>query len=313
MTTLARIQPVHDDTPNHWVDLVQPAADLAAMIADTEFVPQEMRKRPAVIAACILFGAELGLGPMVSLAKIAVVKGKPAPYAELARALALGAGHEIWVDEQTNTRCKVSGSRRGSQQVHSVTWTADDVRKAGINSAMYSKYPRQMLYARASAELVRQMAPDVLGGITLFAEEAADAEPAEPTPTATEPVKATTRRRTPAIPALAPATEPDLPPLPDDTPETADGPTEAQIKRMMATFNELGIKDRADRLSFIAAAARPVASSKELTVDEAAQVIDNLDRVVRGDIDLVYVDGTIHIGAPGENLLAPEPPELFDD
>lgn len=269
MSALARIERVPSEPYGHWVDLVQPAADLASQIAETEFVPKEMRNRPAMIAACILFGAELGLGPMVSLAKIAVVQGKPAPYAELARAMALGAGHEIWVDEQTNTRCKVSGRRRGSQQIHTVTWTSDDVKKAGISNHNYAKYPRQMLYARASAELVRQMAPDVLGGITVFAEEVGD----DAIVTA-EPIKATTRKRAaPALPAAA--TEP--PPLPDDVPPS-DGPSEKQIKKMMALFNELGIKDREERLAFIGSAVREVESSKDLTIDEAGKVIDALER-----------------------------------
>jgi hypothetical protein len=49
----------------------------------------------------------------------------------------------------------------------------DDAKKAGIaGNPSYAKYPRQMLLARASAELVRQMCPEVLGGITVFAEEA---------------------------------------------------------------------------------------------------------------------------------------------
>ena len=39
--------------PNHWIDLVTPAADLAGMIAATEFVPAEMRNKPATVAACI--------------------------------------------------------------------------------------------------------------------------------------------------------------------------------------------------------------------------------------------------------------------
>ena len=267
---------------NAWVDLVAPAAELARQIAETDFVPKEMRNKPAAITACILYGAEIGIGPMQSLAKVDIINGRPAPRAELGRALALGAGHEIWVDESTNTRVKVSGRRRGSERVQTTTWTLDDVKKAGISNANYAKYPRQMLLARASAELVRMMCPDVLGGVTMFAEEAADVEAAEPTLVTAEPVKATTRKR-PVAPAELPAASQEPPPLPDDTPPSADGPTPAQIKKMQATFGDLGIKDRDDKLSFIAAAARRVDSSKDLTVEEAGTVIDALDRVVSGD------------------------------
>lgn len=290
--------PLEQASGNAWIDLVKPAADLAAMIAQTEFVPAEMRNKPAAIAACILYGAEIGIGPMQSLAKIDLVKGRPAPRAELARALALAAGHEVWVDTQTNTSCKVSGRRRGSQQVQSSTWTMDDVKKAGIASGMYAKYPRQMLLARASAELVRMMCPDVLGGIGLFAEEAADTEVVAPEPA--EPKATTTRKRQTISATHTPEQAPpvqEATPLPVDEPpvERGDGPSDAQIKKMMASFNEVGLRDREDRLAFIAAAVRPVESSKDLTSDEASTVIDTLTKAIVGDVTIVFQDGGMTI------------------
>ena len=68
---------------------------------------------------------------------------------------------------------------------------------------------------------------------------------------------------------------------------------------MMATFNELDIKARGDRLSFIAAAVRPVESSKDLTVDEAGKVLDALDRVVAGTLDMVYAKDGLQLFIPG--------------
>lgn len=294
---------------NAWIELLAPAAELARSIAETDFVPKEMRNRPAAITACILYGAEIGIGPMQSLAKVDIINGRPAPRAELGRALALGAGHEIWVDESTNTRVRVSGRRRGSDKVQTTCWTMDDVKKAGISNSNYAKYPRQMLLARASAELVRMMCPDVLGGVTVFAEEAADIDPAEPALTAdvaSAPVKATTRRRAATTPALVAADAQEQPPLPDDIPPSGDGPTAAQIKKMMATFNDIGIKERTERLSFIAAAVRPVESSKDLTIDEAANVITALDRVAAGELDVVLVDGQIELVA-NDQLQPPLP------
>lgn len=288
--------------PNHWIDLVAPAADLAKMIAATEFVPAEMRNKPATVAACILYGAEIGIGPMQALAKVDMVKGRPAPRAELARALALGAGHQVWVDESTNTRVTVTGKRRNSEHVMSVTWTMDDAKRAGLAGGNYAKYPRQMLLARASAELVRQMCPDVLGGITMFAEEADDPANNEPAATpAAEPVKATTRRRatsTPGEPAALPAAT--LPPLPGEEPDTTDGlATPAQIQKMIVVFNKLSITQRDDRISVVVSIiGRPVGSSKECTVDEASQVIDALERVESGALELQYVDGVVSVGVP---------------
>lgn len=74
------------------------------------------------------------------------------------------------------------------------------------------------------------------------------------------------------------------------TPRTA---TEAQIKKMATVFSKLQIKERADRLAFIAASARPVDSSKELTVEEAGSVIDALEKVSTGELDMVWINGQI--------------------
>lgn len=304
--------------------LVAQAADLAAQIAGTEFVPEAMRNNPAAVAACMLYGAEIGIGPMQSLAKIDIVKGRPAPRAELARALALAAGHEVWIPEgeQTNTRCTVKGRRRGTSNVFSTTWTMDDVRKAGIHGHMYAKYPRQMLLARASAELVRMMAPDCLGGIAYFAEELADggADPLEDdtaiepaTATATPP-KQTRQRRPPAQPTVAAVPEPDSSRLPSDQPLLPDEEpgeplaTDAQIKKLATVFGEIGIKERDDRLRFITLAARPVESSRDLTVAECSKVIERAQGVVDGSWTLTIEDGSMALAPVDDGEPASQPP-----
>lgn len=298
--SLVEYTPPTGPTGNHWVDLVAPAAELAKSIAGTEFVPNEMRGKPAAVAACILYGSEIGIGPMQALAKIDIVKGRPAPKAELARALALAAGHEVWVEESTNTRVTVAGRRRNSEHVQKVTWTLDDVKKAGIVNQAYSKYPRQMLLARASAELVRMMCPDALGGIGQFSEEVDDGEPG-PTMAATSPTPSTastnTRQRKPlAIPA-GPMESPLLPgeegaqERPQDAPSEANEPegyaggrpsstrpTETRTKRMQALLAEHGYKDRAAAIDRVSAAiGRRVESRNELDRADTEKVIDALE------------------------------------
>jgi hypothetical protein len=288
LVNVADFTPRRDDSS--WVALMRPAADLAVQIADTEFVPAEFRNRPGAIAACILYGAELGLGPMQSLAKVDVVKGRPAPRAELGRALALAAGHEIWVEEQTNTRVVLKGHRRGSSHVFTVTWTMDDARKAGIaGNPAYAKYPRQMLLARASAELVRQMCPDVTGGIVMFAEEAADAD-IDTTVPALAPVKppGTSKRSRAAKTPPKPDTATDEP-HPAEEPD--DRPTEAQTKMAMAAFADVGIVERDDRIAATRALIdRPVDSWNDVTRTEASTVIDGLERVKSGGISWHITD-----------------------
>lgn len=302
---------------NAWIELVGPAAELAGMIAATEFVPAEMRNRPAAITACILYGQEIGIGPMQALAKVDIVKGRPAPRAELARALALAAGHDLWVEESTNTRVSVCGRRRGSSNVQKVTWTMDDAKKAGIaGNPTYAKYPRQMLLARASAELVRQMCPEVLGGITVFAEEAADLDGdtgtvgEQPKP---EPV--TKRRRTPATAPSATSTADDAPPVVEPATAPSTGPTPAQTKKAMALFAENQLDDRDNRLHATAAVTgRPITSWSDVTRDEAAKVIDFLEALQQGRAGIVIDDdGSWSVTVVDPPELDPNLPPLPDE
>ena len=84
-------------------------AEIAQRIGGTDFVPKALRNNPAAITAALLYGLEVGLGRMQSLAKIAVIDGRPSLAAEAQRALILAAGHEIWPEEATITRCVMAG------------------------------------------------------------------------------------------------------------------------------------------------------------------------------------------------------------
>ena len=145
-----------------------PAAELARQIADTEFVPGAMRGKPDVITACILYGDEIGLGPMQALSSIHVVDGRPFPSAELLRGLVLREGHSLRVVESTGTRCRVLARRRNQSEAEAVgvDWTIEMARAAGLaNRGAWRTYPRAMLLARASADACRMVFPDVVKGL----------------------------------------------------------------------------------------------------------------------------------------------------
>lgn len=228
--------------PTSSFDLLPKAHDLATAIAKTEFVPKGLRNRPEAVMACVLAGHEMGIGPMMALAKIDVIEGKPAPSAELMRAVVLAHGHEVWLEEQTATRVTLCGRRRDSDHTTKVTWTMDDARRAGLDrKAVWKSYPRAMLLARATGELCRAVFPDVLAGLSYTAEEVTDgflddveaAEAVEEAPAGStrslagsgapkkRPAKkAGAKKAAPAAPA-PPAAE-DLPPLPGDEQDIVD-------------------------------------------------------------------------------------------
>lgn len=151
------------------------AVEMANAVCRTEFVPKAMRGKPDVVAACILAGHSLGLDPMVALANIDVIEGRPAPSAKLMRAMVQAKGHSIAFEEKTNERVTIVGQRDGEEFTSRVTWTMDDARRANLaNKQVWKNYPRAMLAARATGELCRDIFADVVAGLAYTREEVAD-------------------------------------------------------------------------------------------------------------------------------------------
>jgi hypothetical protein len=314
MTDLVPYIPQRPPTGRYVADWLLDPAELAQRIGGTDFVPTALRNNPAAITAALLYGEEVGLaGPMTSLARIAVINGKPTLAAEAQRALILHAGHDLWIDELTVSRCTVAGRRRDSDQISRVTWTMDDARRAGLAGKQpWRTYPRQMLLARASAELARAVFPDAIGGLAAT-EELEDSPELADANGATEP-KPTRRRRR----ANVSTTETAQPPAPTHSPEeapasepagsrqvadkstelsatTAEGDiddlarefdatlveaepapiTDAQRRKIHALFREQNVSDRDERLTICAGiVGHEVATSTSLTLDEASQIIE---------------------------------------
>jgi hypothetical protein len=296
-----------------WMELREPANELAKILANTEFVPKALRGNPPAIAACILYGDEVGLGPMQSLAKIAVIDGKPALMAEAQRALILAAGHDFWVEEASTTRVTVAGRRQDSEQTSRVTWTMDDAKRANLSGKLnWRTYPRQMLLARASAELARAVFADAIGGLAAV-EELEDQIDLDGNPKEDGEPKTQTRRRQrqgaratlTTVEPPKPA-EPEQPLLPDELAAVVDPDEDREIARLEAEaaledelaeigaermisdpqrrklhalFNERGVENREPRLAYCSTVVgRTIETSNELTLDEASKVIDALEQ-----------------------------------
>lgn len=293
-----------------WANTAEAARRLVEAIVDTPFMPQafwpkaDPRDREAVAharevaiasgTAAVLYGGPLGLNPMQALANIHVVKGKPGLPAELMVALVRSHGHEVGIEDLTDSRCRVWGKRAESQQVHRAEFTIERARKAGYvaQNQKYNNDPQAMLYARAVSILCRQMAPEVLKGLPT-SEELNDE------PDGTAPVAATRTvraRHTPTVTAtVAKPSAPQQAPAaaasddllgydqqPAPQPENdAEAITDPQLRKLGAVFADLGVTGTGsrDRRLAIAAAVvgRGLASSKDLTKAEARTLIDTLE------------------------------------
>jgi hypothetical protein len=307
--------------PRGWIDLLAPAAEIAKTIAPTEFVPRGLRHNVPAVTAAILYGDEIGLGPLASVNGIHVIEGRVFVAAEAQRALVLAAGHSIWPVELGTTRCAWAGRRAGADEVTTVVWSLDDARRANLaGKPNYRAYPRQMLSARASAELVRAIFADVVNGIGAIEEYDDDVPGVDADGAGIAPARPrSTRRRRGTAAAVTDSTAagsearpagslPPLPPLPGESLGGTDerdaagtganvGPellTAGQLRRIQQLMRERGIGSRSERLELaVEIIGRTISSSKELTTVEADRVIGYLEHADDGPAD--------------------EPPEPVDD
>lgn len=162
---------------------------LSQRIANTPFVPKGLQGKPESVLACVLYGSELGLGPMQSLNSIHVIEGRTAMSPELMRAMVARHGHRIDVIENSNTACEVKGIRSDTGSTATVRWTMEDARMAGlVGKNNWKTYPRAMLLARATSELCRIVFPDIIAGLSYTPEEIASIENVEYEPEVIEPI-----------------------------------------------------------------------------------------------------------------------------
>ena len=246
------------DVVDGWLPLASDIIKLANVIAETEFVPEEYRDSPPAVAAAILVGRELGIGPMMSLRHVQLVKGVPTLSAEYKRARVLAAGHDFEIEELTTTRCRVRGRRTGTARWLDCTFTIDDARKAHLikDKGAWVTRPRRMLFARAGSELCDFLFADVVNGLPtaeLVADGASGDEFAgyDEAPSQAPAGPQTARRRQAAVPKSegtgpavpdekapgGPAAGPDpsLPPLPGEEAAEQDDP-DLPVMNTLADF-----------------------------------------------------------------------------
>lgn len=272
--------------------------------------PKDLDQVAENVAACILAGKALGLDPMNSIQNIFVVHGRPAMYARTMAALVLAAGHELERVAATEQRVEYRARRAGARDWQTFEWTIQRATKAGyLANKKYQSDPIAMLTAKCQAEAARVIAPDVLTGIASTSVEeveledlgesngtaAGSAAPAEapklprqrrnaqPAAVAPAAVQAAPRDETPVDPeadALAEADDQGADKatgeMPEQQPEPA--PAEAlctpdQQAALQAALKAAGYTTRATIMPRVTEyAGRPIASSKQLTETEAAEL-----------------------------------------
>lgn len=182
-----------------WALVIAPISSLAEQVSNTEFVPAALRGKPAAVAAAILFGRELDMPPMQALQQVHVIDGRPSLSAEHKRAMILEKGHLLSVTGDggqataTGRRLLYRYPQTGEPvygEPSTVTWTLAMATAAGLTGKKnWQKHPRQMLKARATAELANDLFADITHGLATLEElQDDDAVPSSAPAPATEKV-----------------------------------------------------------------------------------------------------------------------------
>lgn len=176
---------------------------LAGQLVQTTMVPKRFFKKQGDATAAILYGAELGLNPIQSLQRVIPIHGMPSLEARTMVGLLKAQGYRVRTTAQSDELVTVEGESPDGE-TYTSTWTIARAKLAGyvptpvvpdadpnneshwltttksgdwgsktsiVGNMKYITDPQTMLKAKAQAETCRELAPDVLMGISYSREE----------------------------------------------------------------------------------------------------------------------------------------------
>lgn len=145
------------------------------MLADSDLLPAIYRGKPANVAVAALRAKALNIPFFVGLNEIFVTEdGSVGMTALLTNYLMVRAGCKITIVRSDSLACTLNLTRPDRPgEVLSTEWTINDARVGGLtaNSEIWTKFPKDSLFARAVAQLGRRFAPDLTLGMAYTREE----------------------------------------------------------------------------------------------------------------------------------------------
>lgn len=242
--------------------------DYARAVAPAALLPVAYRGKPADILIAIGLGKAIGVQPAQALYEIYVVNGRPSPSANLMAALVRRAGHKLRIDGDA-TRCTATLVRSDDPDYpFSATWTFEQARLAGLTGKdTWKAYPGAMLRARAIAEVVRMGASEAVLGMDYSREEMEDVTVIS---TVVKP------RGLDAVRAAVHVDETTGEVTDAEIVEDDAKPTQAQMRRLHATFTDAGVAKDARHAYASMLIGREITSANELTAPEVSRLIDAL-------------------------------------
>lgn len=279
------------------IQSVDELARVATMMAKSGFFKDASDAAQAGVK--IMAGQAWGIDPFSAMSGIHVIQGKATVGAHLMAAKVKGSGkYDYRVREMTDQVCSIEYFEAG-ESLGVSTFTLEDAKKAGTQNL--SKFPRNMLFARAMSNGQRWYCPDVFTTPVYTPEEMGarvDGEGNVLDVTARE-APTTEAAQAPKALAMEPISQDDGASFDDLTEEPHGEPvqerldvepiTSAQLKRLHTIASKLGVgNDQRDAFrAFIGeVVGRELASSKDLTKQEAMRLLEHSEDELAAMLDV---------------------------
>ena len=173
---------------------------LAEMMAESELVPKDFKKKPGDCLVAMQMGASVGLNPFQAIQSIAVINGRPCMWGDAVLGIVMASGlcEDInETDDGTAATCTVK--RKGKPTPVVRTFSMEMAKAAKVwapgrdnapgkwislseRPGPWQSYPERMRQMRARSWALRDAFPDVLKGLAIReeVEDYSDPEPGEP-------------------------------------------------------------------------------------------------------------------------------------
>jgi len=264
-----------------WAEEAQAAHHLATALVRTPFAGSWKGDIDGATAA-ILKGSEVGLTPVTALGAFDNIQGTPAPKAITLRALVQSHGHDLEIVEADDQHAVARYRRNGRGDWLTTSFTMDHARAMKLDKKdNWVKQPEAMLVARVTSKAARMVASDVILGIGYSAEEIRDEAVWDGT---TAPPRQGGLGAALGAPTISGPEAPEGAPTPPPVEHDDSGPESPLLdvrsdlaKAMYASIHEAGIPED-ERIVWLGnVIGREIASSKEMTDQEARDVLAFID------------------------------------
>lgn len=259
---------------------MEDAWKVAGHLARTSFVPKGLRNDHAAVFAVAVWASEVGVGVIQALNGVHVIDGTVSVKPEMMRSLIRRDGHSLVVVENTAERCTIHGKRADTGDEGTATFTIEEARAAQLTGkAVWRQYPADMLLARATSRLARQLFSDCVAGLSYTADEVTSG-------TLPDEAAEAMRERADLEPEPAPAGDPEPYDGVEDAEVVGEAPAQAMTqvtnRRLFAVLAKADLSDDEARHEVASlVTGRTVESFTSLSEDEARSIIAHLEEAIR--------------------------------